>query len=160
MEPPETRYAKSGLVHIAYQVLGQSPLDLVFVPGILTNVDYQWEEPTYTAFLQRLASFSRLILFDPQGTGLSDRAPELPTLEQQMEDVNAVLDAVGSERTAFFGASQGGPMAALYAATYPRRTSALILYATYPCVRGDGDYHEGVPSVVEIPKSKEQHPAW
>jgi pimeloyl-ACP methyl ester carboxylesterase len=100
------------------------------VPGIFTNLDYQWEEPSSVAFLRRLASFSRLILFDPRGTGLSDRAPELPTLEEQMDDVNAVLDAVGSERPAFLGVSQGGPMAVLYAATYPQRTSALVLYAT------------------------------
>jgi pimeloyl-ACP methyl ester carboxylesterase len=143
MEPPPTQYAKSGLVHIAYQVAGQGPLDLVLVPGIFTNIDYQWEEPSVAAFLQRLMSFSRLVLFDPRGTGLSDRAPELPTLEQQMDDVNAVLDAVGSERAAFLGVSQGGPMAVLYAATYPQRASALVLYATYSCARGDEDFPWG-----------------
>jgi pimeloyl-ACP methyl ester carboxylesterase len=143
MEPPETRYAKNGDVHIAYQVLGKGPTDLAFVAGIFTNLDYQWDEPSYASFLRRLASFSRLILFDPRGTGLSDRAPELPTLEQQMDDVNAVLDDVGSGRAAFLGVSQGGPMAALYAATYPTRTSALVLYGTYPRVRDAGDYHWG-----------------
>src|SRR5687767_2845056 len=102
MEPPETRYAKNGDVHIAYQVLGEGPTDLAYVAGIFTNIDYQWDEPSYASFLRRLASFTRLILFDPRGTGLSDRAPELPTLEQQMDDVNAVLNDVGSECAAFF----------------------------------------------------------
>jgi pimeloyl-ACP methyl ester carboxylesterase len=143
MDTPETHYVKSGTVHIAYQVVGESAIDLVVVPGIFTNVDYQWEEPSSAAFLRRLASFARLILFDPRGTGLSDRAPELPTVDQQMDDVNAVVEAVGSKRAAIFGLSQGGPMAALYAATYPGRTSALVLYATYPCVRGDADYPWG-----------------
>ncbi len=143
MNPPETLYAKVGTVHIAYQVIGDGPIDLVVVPGIFSNVDYQWEEPSSAACLRRLAFFSRLILFDPRGRGLSDRAPELPPLEQQMDDVNAVLEAVGSPRAALLGLSQGGAMAALYAATYPGRTTALILYAAYPCVRGDDDFPWG-----------------
>jgi pimeloyl-ACP methyl ester carboxylesterase len=143
VERPVTRYAKVGDVHIAYQTSGAGPTDLVLVPGIFTHLEWQWEEASSARFLERLASFSRLILFDPRGTGLSDRAPELPTLEQQMDDVQAVLDAVGSDRAAFLGISQGGPMAALFAATYPQRTSALILYATYPRVRPAEDFPWG-----------------
>ena len=130
---PETRYAKSGDVNIAYQVVGSGPLDLVYVMGWVSNLDYFWEEPSYARFLNRLASFSRLILFDKRGTGLSDRVPdpELPTLEQRMDDVRAVMDAAGSERAALFGVSEGGPMSAMFAATYPERTSALVMYGTY-----------------------------
>ena len=93
---PETRYAKSGTVHIAYQVVGTGPIDLVFIPGLFTQVEHQWEEPGFARFLERLASFSRLIVFDTRGAGLSDRAPELPPMEDQMDDVLAVLDAAGS----------------------------------------------------------------
>ena len=130
---PETRYAKSGDVNIAYQVVGRGPVDLVYVMGWVTNLDYFWEEPSYARFLNRLASFSRLILFDKRGTGLSDRVHEsaLPTLEQRMDDVRAVMDAVGSERASLLGVSEGGPMAALFAATYPERTSALVMYGSY-----------------------------
>src|SRR5215510_2119652 len=131
--PPETRYAKSGDVHIAYQVMGDGPLDLVFVPGFVSNVEYVWEDPDAARCLERLASFSRLILFDKRGTGLSDRTSEIFTLEQRMDDVRAVMDAVGSSRAALFGYSEGGPMSILFAATYPERTSALILYAS--CAR-------------------------
>src|ERR1043165_7968503 len=108
---PQTCYAKSGDVNIAYQVVGDGPRDLVLVPGWVTNIDVFWEEPAFARFLTRLASFSRLILFDKRGTGLSDRVPlnELPTLEQRMTDVQAVMDAVGSERAAFLGISEGGP---------------------------------------------------
>ena len=102
---PETRYAKSGDVHIAYQVLGDGPIDLLFVPGFVSNVEATWQHPVRAAFFRRLASFSRLILFDKRGTGMSDRTSQIFTLEQRMEDVNAVLDAVGSERAALFGTS-------------------------------------------------------
>jgi pimeloyl-ACP methyl ester carboxylesterase len=129
--PPETRYAKSGNVNIAYQVVGDGPLDLVFVLGWVSHLDYIWEESGYARFLRRLASFSRLILFDKRGTGLSDRGVELPTLEQRMDDVRAVMDAVGAERAALAGMSEGGPMCALFAATYPERTSALIMIGSY-----------------------------
>ena len=127
---PETKYAKSGDVNIAYQVVGDGPLDLVLVPGHVSHVELGWEEPSYARFFQRLASFSRLIMFDKRGTGLSDRVSvtELPTLEQRMDDVRAVMDAVSSERAALLGFSEGGTMAALFAATYPQRTSALVLY--------------------------------
>jgi class 3 adenylate cyclase len=130
-EIPETRYAKSGDIHIAYQVFGKGPLDLVWVPGFLSHVELQWQNPGLAHLLQRLSSFSRLIMFDKPGTGLSDRLATIPTLEQRMDDVRAVMDAVGSERAAFLGISEGGPMSVLFAATHPQRTSALILYGSY-----------------------------
>ena len=130
---PETRYAKSGDVNIAYQVASGGPFDLVFVPGWVSNVEYAWEEPAGARFYRRLASFSRLIRFDKRGTGLSDRVheSELPTLEQRMDDVRAVMDAAGSQRAALFGVSEGGPMSVLFAATYPERVIALIMYGSY-----------------------------
>jgi pimeloyl-ACP methyl ester carboxylesterase len=128
MIPPETRFAQSGDASIAYQVLGQGPLDLVMVPGFVSHVEYAWEDPSYAQFLQKLASFSRLILFDKRGTGLSDRITGIPTLEQRMDDVRAVMDAAGSQKAALFGVSEGGSMSVLFAATHPQRTSALVLY--------------------------------
>ncbi|MDO8491512.1 MAG: alpha/beta fold hydrolase, partial [Dehalococcoidia bacterium] len=128
MTPPETKYTQSGDASIAYQVLGQGPLDLVFVPGFVSHVEYAWEDPSYARFLQQLASFSRLILFDKRGTGLSERIMGIPTLEQRMDDVRAVMDAVGSQRAVLFGVSEGGSMSVLFAATYPERASALVLY--------------------------------
>ena len=128
MKPP-TRYAQSGEVNIAYQVFGDAPRDLVVVPGWVSNIDAFWEEPACARFFGRLSSFARVVLFDKRGTGLSDRVPvaELPTLEQRMDDVRAVLDAVDSERAALYGYSEGGPMCALFAATDPERTTALIM---------------------------------
>jgi class 3 adenylate cyclase len=142
MEQPQTRYARSGDVNIAYQVLGEGPLDLVYVMGWVTNLDLMWQEPSYARFLRRLASFSRLILFDKRGTGLSDRVSvtDLPTLEQRMDDVRAVMDAVGSQRAALMGVSEGGPMCALFAATYPDRISALVMYGSYAKRVWDRDY--------------------
>ncbi|MGH2403086.1 MAG: adenylate/guanylate cyclase domain-containing protein [bacterium] len=139
---PETRYAKSGGVNIAYQVVGSGSFDLVYVMGWVSHLDYFWEEPSNARFLARLASFSRLILFDKRGTGLSDRVQEseLPTLEQRMDDVRAVMDAVGSERAALVGVSEGGPMCALFAATYPERTSALVMYGSYAKRIWSSDY--------------------
>jgi class 3 adenylate cyclase len=130
-EVPETRYAKSGDVHIAYQVLGTGSLDLVYVPGFVSHLEHQWQNPRWAHMLRRLVGFSRLIMFDKPGTGLSDRLASIPTLEQRIDDVRAVMDAAGSERAAFFGVSEGGPMSILFAATHPQRTSALILYGTY-----------------------------
>jgi pimeloyl-ACP methyl ester carboxylesterase len=127
---PVTRYAKSGDVHIAYQVTGEGPLDLVWVPGFVSHLEHHWEEPAMARFTERLASFSRLIRFDKRGTGLSDRVA-IPTLEQRMDDVRLVMDAVGSERAALFGISEGGPMSLLFAATYPDRTVALVIYGSY-----------------------------
>ena len=130
---PKTHYARSGGVHIAYQVVGQGPFDLVYVPGWVSHVELAWEEPTLARFLGRLASFSRLIVFDKRGTGLSDRVPdgELPTLEQRMDDLRVVMEAVGSQRAALFGFSEGGNLCALFAAMHPERTIALVLAHTF-----------------------------
>jgi class 3 adenylate cyclase len=140
--PPETRYTKSGDLNIAYQAVGDGKLDLVYVPGWVSNIELMWEEPNLARFLNRLASFSRLILFDKRGTGLSDRVPnhELPTLEERMDDLRAVMDAVGSERAAVFGHSEGGNMCVLFAATYPDRTVALITIGIYAKRLRSDDY--------------------
>ena len=129
----ETKYARSGDVHIAYQVVGEGQLDLVYVPGWVSHVELAWDVPEIAQFLGRLASFSRLILFDKRGTGLSDRVPNdrLPTLEERMDDLRVVMDAVGSERAAMLGSSEGGNLSALFAATCPERTTALIMYGTF-----------------------------
>ena len=126
--PPETQYARSGDVSIAYQVLGDGPFDVVYVPPAISNVELGWEVPSTRAFLEQLASFSRLIHFDKRGTGMSDRVVGAPTLETRMDDVRAVMDAVGSERAALVGWSEGVAMSALFAATYPERAWALVLY--------------------------------
>jgi pimeloyl-ACP methyl ester carboxylesterase len=126
MGTPEVRYARSGEVEIAYRTLGAGPIDLVFVQGWLTQMNVLWEEPAYRRFCESLAGFSRLILFDKRGMGLSDRV-EIGTLEERMDDVRAILDELGSERAALFGVSEGGPLSILFAATYPERTQALIL---------------------------------
>ena len=130
---PVTRYAKSGDVNIAYQVVGEGPRDLVYVPGFVSNVEVMWEDPGMERFLDRLASFCRLILFDKRGTGMSDQVPldQMPTLEERMDDVRAVMDAVGSERATLLGHSEGGNMCILFAATYPERTESLILTGCY-----------------------------
>ncbi len=127
---PDTRFTQSGDVTIAYQVVGDGPLDLLCVPGFISHLEQTWEDPAYSRFLQQLASFSRVILFDKRGTGLSDRISGIPTLEERMDDVRAVMDATGSKRAALFGVSEGGPMSILFSATYPERTSALILYGS------------------------------
>jgi class 3 adenylate cyclase len=133
MQTPETHYARSGDLNIAYQVVGEGPIDLVYVPGWISNIELAWDEPSHAHVLQRLAGFSRLILFDKRGTGLSDPVPldGLPPLEERMDDVRAVLDAVGSEQTAMFGFSEGGLMSVLFTATYPERVTALVLYGTF-----------------------------
>lgn len=141
MRAPETHYAKSGDVNIAYQVVGNGPTDLVLVPGFVSHLENDWDEPRSAHFLERLASFSRLIRFDKRGTGLSDRPGGLPDLETRMDDVRAVMDAVQSERAALLGYSEGGPMCCLFVATYPDRTTALVLYGTYAKrVDPDDDY--------------------
>ena len=133
VEIPEVRYARSGDVNIAYQILGNGELDLVFVMGWVSHLDWFWKEPSFARFLKRLASFARLIIFDKRGTGLSDRVPhdQLPTLEQRLDDVRAVMDAVGSERAILLGVSEGGPMCSLFAATYPQKTIALVMIGSY-----------------------------
>jgi len=159
--PPRTQYAKSGRVHIAYQVLGEGPPDLVVVHGWVSHLEFLWEQPAAARSLRRLASFSRLILFDKRGTGLSDPVPvdQLPNLEQRMDDVRAVMDAAGSERAALMGTPEGGPLNFLFAATHPKRTEALVLIGSYArlsaaslslghAARGDGQaarsYRQGV----------------
>ena len=121
---PEIRYAKSGNVSIAYQVVGDGPVDLVFVPGFVSQAEAAWEEPRLAHFMRRLASFSRLITFDKRGTGMSDPVTTLPTQEERLDDIRAVMDATGSRRAALFGVSEGGAMSILFAATYPERAVA------------------------------------
>ena len=130
---PTTRYALSDDLNIAYQVTGDGPRDLVFVPGWISNVEVMWEEPRMARLLERLGSFSRLIVFDKRGTGMSDRvqSESLPSLEERMDDVRAVMDAVGSESATLLGHSEGGNMCILFAATYPERTDGLILVSSY-----------------------------
>ena len=143
-----TQYARTadGL-HIAYQVVGGGPLDLVMVPNWITHVEGQWEVPVIARALERFASFSRLIVYDQRGTGMSDPVPldALPTLEQRMDDITAVMDAVGSEHAALFAWESAGPLACLFAATYPDRTSALVLANAYACVLRDDDFPIGAP---------------
>jgi class 3 adenylate cyclase len=133
MEIPETRYARSGDLNIAYQVFGAGALDLVYVPGWVSHIEEAWDDPEHAAMLRRLGSFARVIIFDKRGTGLSDRVPieRLPTLEERMDDVRAVMDAAGSRRAAVFGASEGGNMSLLFAATYPDRTTALVTFGIF-----------------------------
>jgi class 3 adenylate cyclase len=128
---PAARYAKSGDVHIAYVTAGDGPIDLVWVAPWIAQVEYLWEEPTIVAALERLCEFARLIMFDRRGSGLSDPMDGAPTFEEQMDDVLAVMEAAGSERAAIFGTLEGGPMAIMFAATHPERTSALVLYSTF-----------------------------
>ncbi len=144
----ETKYAKSGDYHIAYQAIGTGPLDLVFMHGWISHIEHMWEEPRVARFLDRLASFSRLILIDKRGTGMSDPVPldRLPTLEERMDDVRAVLDAVGSKRTAFLGTSEAGALSLLFAATYPSRTTALVLLNSYARLAYAPDYPQGIPA--------------
>lgn len=140
-----TQYAQSpDGASIAFQVHGEGPLDLVFVPGFVSHVELIWEEPAIARFLRRLASFSRLIVFDKRGQGLSDRLGRPPTLEESMDDLGAVLDAAGSQRAAIFAISEGGPMAMLYAASHPGRVSSLVLYGTFARMMRAPDFPEGV----------------
>ena len=139
------KYARSGSVNIAYQVVGSGPIDLVFVMGWVSHLEYFWREPAFARFLTRLASMARLILFDKRGTGLSDPVPvsQLPTLEERLDDVRAVMDAAGSERAVLMGVSEGGPLCTLFAATYPERTEALIMIGSYARRLVDHDYPWG-----------------
>jgi pimeloyl-ACP methyl ester carboxylesterase len=168
---PETRYAKAADgVHIAYQVVGDGPVDVVAIIGWVTNLEAMWEEPRLARFLRRLAESCRLILFDKRGVGLSDRVPDsaLPTLEARMDDARAVLDAVGSTRAIVFGVSEGGPMAMQFAATYPDRTIALLLFGTSADWTvdqdPDGEYEAGLETVERewgtIEYAREQLRSW
>src|SRR5215468_2540652 len=142
--PPRTQYTKSGNVSVAYQVLGDGPIDLVFVQGWLSNVEYAWESPHYARFIARLAAFSRLIRFDRRGMGMSDRDVGHSTLEERVDDIRAVMDAVGSERAALLGVSEGGCMCAMFAATHPERTTALVLYGAFARSQWAPDYPWGI----------------
>jgi class 3 adenylate cyclase/pimeloyl-ACP methyl ester carboxylesterase len=130
MDIPETRYADSGGVSIAYQVIGDGPIDLLVAPGFISHLDMFWSFPSVPRFYEQLTSFARVILFDKRGTGVSDPVANVPTLEERIDDIRAVLDAAGSEQAALFGISEGGPMSVLFAATYPERVTALILYGS------------------------------
>jgi pimeloyl-ACP methyl ester carboxylesterase/class 3 adenylate cyclase len=145
VEPPITRYARSGDLLVAYQEVGEGDLDLLYCAEFWHSIEAQWLEPRFEAFLMQLASFSRVISFDQRGTGLSDPVPvsELPTLEQWMDDVRAVMDAAGSERAALLGSGGGGLMTMLFAATYPERTSALILLNSFARLTRAEDYSWG-----------------
>jgi class 3 adenylate cyclase/esterase/lipase len=140
---PETRYAKSLDIRIAYQVTGNGPVDMVYAPGTVSHLDMDWEWPAKAEFIQRLSSFCRLIRFDKRGTGMSDRPTYAATLEERIDDIRAVMDAAGSERAAIFGVSEGGSMASLFAATYPSRTRALIIWGTQARWTKTADYPWG-----------------
>jgi pimeloyl-ACP methyl ester carboxylesterase len=128
---PVTQYAKSGDVHIAYQAFGDGPINLVMVPGFVSNVENYWDQPDFARFLYRLGSYARVVTFDKRGTGMSDRVAELPGLDQRMDDLRAVMDAAGMEQASLLGISEGAPLAVLFAATYPDRCRALTLYGSF-----------------------------
>jgi pimeloyl-ACP methyl ester carboxylesterase len=132
----ETRYAKSGDLSVAYQVIGDGPRDLIFVPGIISHVEFFHELPGYTEFLEGLASFARVVVLDKRGNGLSDRVMGASSLEDRMDDIRAVMDAVGSKQATLFGVSEGGPISLLFAATYPARVESIVLYETFVCYGG------------------------
>ena len=146
METPPTQYAKSGDTSIAYQVVGDGPIDLVLVLGFATHLELQWEAPPFARFFERLSSFSRLIVFDKRGTGLSDPVTEAPTLEQRIDDVRAVMDAAGSERAALFGISEGGPMSVMFAAAHPDRVTAMVLHGAMGRTTEAPDYPWASPA--------------
>jgi pimeloyl-ACP methyl ester carboxylesterase/DNA-binding CsgD family transcriptional regulator len=146
---PETRYARSGPVSIAYQVIGEGPTDLVLVPGFVSHVEVAWEEPRLARFLTRLASFARLIVFDKRGTGMSDPVASPPSMDERMDDIGAVMDAVGSARAAIFGISEGGTLSLLFAASHAERTQAVVLYGSWARRLAGPDYPFG-PSAAEL----------
>jgi len=156
----ETRYADSNGVSIAYQVHGEGPLDLVFVPGFVSHLELLWEDPLVARFFRRLASFARLIMFDKREQGLSDRRGRPPTLEETMGDLQAVMAAAGSERAAVLGISEGGPMSMLFAATYPERVSSLVLYGTYARMARAEDFPIGVPQGAFDDWRRRVHAEW
>ncbi len=162
---PETQYARSGNINIAYQVVGDGPFDLIFVPGYVTHLELAWKLPTFRPMLAEMATFARLIKFDKRGTGMSDPVSGAPTLETRMDDVRAVMDAVGSPRAALFGLSEGASMSLLFAATYPERTAALVLRSAYartlwapdyPWGRTEDDYEREIERELRIYGPREQ----
>jgi class 3 adenylate cyclase/alpha-beta hydrolase superfamily lysophospholipase len=132
MDVARTRYARSGDAHIAYQVFGEGELDLVVVPGFVSNIEFYWQVPGIRRIMERLASYARIVIFDKRGTGLSDPVPDVPPLEQRMDDMRAVMEAASVERAALYGISEGGPASLLFTATYPDRVSALVVYGSTP----------------------------
>ena len=147
---PQTRYARSGDVSIAYQVVGEGPFDLVFVPGAVSHVELSWQMPSFRRLYERLSRFARLIVFDKRGTGMSDPVGAGSPLEIRMDDVRAVMDAAGSQRAAIMGISEGAPMSVLFAATYPDRTGALVLYGGAPRTLWAPDYPWGDPEATYL----------
>ena len=141
---PETRYAKSGDVSIAYQVVGDGPMDLVLVPGFVSHLEVAWEEPNLAHFLSRLASFTRLIQFDKRGTGMSDPVTDAPTMAERMDDIRAVMDATDSEEAAIFGVSEGGTLGLVFAHAHPERAQNLILYGSWARRLAGPDYPWGI----------------
>ena len=141
---PTTKYTRSGEVSLAYQIVGEGPVDIVFIAGSISHLEYSWTTPTFARLYNGLAEFSRLIIFDKRGTGMSDRDAGIATMEERMDDVRAVMDAVGSEQAAIYGISEGGPISAMFAATYPARTRALILRGTFPRIVAAPDW-PGIP---------------
>ena len=144
MQPPPTRYAKSGDIHIAYQVFGEGPRDLVIIPGWASHLDVWWEDPATARGFAALAARSRVIIFDKRGTGLSDRATRFPTLEEHMDDVRAVMETAGSKRASLLGWAEGGVVGALFAATFPERVRGLVLYAAFARATQAPDYPWGM----------------
>src|SRR5438552_12669115 len=130
------KYAKSDGIHIAYRVFGDGPRDMVLIPGTLSHLEMTWERPSFQHLLKRLTAFARVIVFDKRGQGLSDRVAE-QTLEERVGDVRAVMDAAGSERATIYGWSEGGPMCLMFAATYPARTSALVLFGSFASMKNE-----------------------
>ena len=149
MARPTTRYAKSGPVSIAYQVVGDGPTDLILVPGFVSHVEVAWEEPRLAHFLGRLASFSRLIMFDKRGTGMSDPVASAPSMDERMDDIRAVMDAAGSPRGTLFGISEGGTLSLLFARAHPERCESIILYGSWARRLAGEDYPYG-PSAEEL----------
>jgi pimeloyl-ACP methyl ester carboxylesterase/DNA-binding winged helix-turn-helix (wHTH) protein len=161
-EKPVTKYARSGLVNIAYQVVGSGPIDIVFVMGWVSHLEMFWVEPSFARFLRRLSGFGRLILFDKRGTGLSDHVPvdELPTMEQRMDDVRAVMDAAGSSRAVLVGVSEGAPLCVLFGATYPDRTAGLVLIGGYARRIVAPDYPWGDPPETRLSFIEHVRDSW
>jgi pimeloyl-ACP methyl ester carboxylesterase len=162
---PETRYAMSGEISIAYQVVGEGPFDIVYIPGFVSNVELGWNIPSRAELYRRLASFSRLIIFDKRGTGMSDRVVGAPTLEARMDDVRAVMDAVGSSRAALIGWSEGVPLGIVFAATYPQRTDALVLIGGFarllwapdhPWGQSDEEYDRGAEQDLQVLATRDE----
>jgi pimeloyl-ACP methyl ester carboxylesterase/DNA-binding CsgD family transcriptional regulator len=146
MRRPDTRYARSGPVSVAYQVVGEGAVDLVLVPGFVSHVEVMWEEPRFARFLTRLSSFARLVVFDKRGTGMSDPVANPPSIDERMEDIGAVMDAVGSDRAAIFGISEGGTLSLLFAEAHPERTRAVVLYGSWARRLAGPDYPYGPTS--------------